>query len=301
VIVDIAQQTTKSVASLLREFAGFNKLESILLFKALSLPTLDAIVLTDFNNETFEVLRDRYPNKSFIIRTDKREEAKDLPRGGYKSSTENLDLYLPKLIEDGRIIILLAMPLSRYDHIYSMNLLFDYSKIKIEIVGKGFDMSDLNRGDVSPHEILEIPLNYNYKHDLWDIYDFMPLNIISFRRFLISQEDYRKSVKRRLCKIGKGLTKGEKNDKLPIEEAIISARSYLEAQGKTIILEDNEDYKPIPFALLHDIVKLVYYLPLEILSFNKPLEEFCLSCGVYFTGQIVFWDIVWPSIKFKLT
>ena len=72
-------------------------------------------------------------------------------------------------------------------------------------------------------------------------------------------------------------------------------------QEKTLIFEDNNYYRPIPFNLLKKIVKLVYYLPMEILQFEKPIEVFSVSCGVYSTGQIVFWDIVFPSIKFDLS
>lgn len=72
-------------------------------------------------------------------------------------------------------------------------------------------------------------------------------------------------------------------------------------QEKTLIFEDNNCYQPIPFNLLEKIVKLVYYLPMEILQFKKPIEVFSVSCGVYYTGQIVFWDIVFPSLKFNLS
>jgi len=300
-VIDLTEQTVEILPLIHKKFSGFNKLESVLLFRILGLPTLDTVILTDFGKEIFEFLKRKYKGKTFIVRTDRKKETASLPRAGYKSSTEDLFLHVPKLMGNGRIVFLLETSLSRYDHIYSMNLLFEYDRLIIEIVGRGFDVSDLNRGDISPHEILEIPLNYFYNFGSWDIYDLAPLDIACFRKFLVQKEEYRKSIELRLSKIGRGLTEGGKNDKICFEESLVKARKYLMDQGKTLIFEDNSNYQPIPFNLLKKIVRLVYYLPMEIFQFKKPIEVFSVSCGVYCTGQIVFWDIVFPSIKFDLS
>lgn len=275
-------------------FRGFHKIESALILKALGFPVLDLVIVNQFDQYVSNFLQNTYPSQRFGIRTDRKEELTNAPRGGYIVDVRDLNKYLQEIVKDERVAMLTKMPvgdeLGRYDQIYSMNLHFTEENLKFEIVGQGFDGSDLNRGDISPHQVISLPLDL-------DIEDFSPWDYRRGQVYTCVEADYQKSKEQRLNKIGSGLTEGAAiNDAGggTIERAI----EYLRNRGKNLLLTDNEKYRPISYEALLKILKQSYHLPLEIAALNLDASDMIASCSIYPTGKIRYWDIVFPKRKY---
>ena len=89
-------------------------------------------------------------------------------RGGNKSLID-----LEKLEErkvDGTRMWLLQ-PIDRTKNIYGINMCVNkpLNSFVIESVGKGFDVSDINRGDITPHEVISFnyPIEMGWQNEWW--------------------------------------------------------------------------------------------------------------------------------------
>jgi hypothetical protein len=160
------------------------------------------------------------------------------------------------------------------------------NKIVVEVVGPGFDTSDVVRGDLLPHERFEVfaPLD--------DPGSALRNGSVPQRTYLITQESYRRSVDDRLTKIGSRL----RNPAFPKEvtadprELREDARSYLRRTRESLLLRHSESYEPIPGTYVSRFISGV----LEILA---GLERHAIRLGaVTFSGtfttrrRLVYWD-----------
>ena len=158
-------------------------------------------------------------------------------------------------------ILWLLEPVDRLKNEYGINLRFANGYCTIDIVGKGFDSSDINRGQLSPHQeiISELPYRVGYYQEWWKFLKF---------RFA-KPEEYLRSKKVRLQKLRKlGLD--------TTEEIF------------------NLTYHPLPFEMLK---KLLDYI--NIIDNCVNFDDFWVSCSVY-QGNFIFWDIQVPDEKMKI-
>lgn len=151
-------RSENALITALNDLEGYNKFMSVLYLCYLGLPTLPGVIVT--NGSGFSAVQSYFANRGethVLLRTDSRDETGVYPRGGNLIKITRILRESRKYLANGRILLLLA-PRSRYDNLYSINALFtpDTDKIYLEIVGAGFDASDLNRGDISPHETIQI-------------------------------------------------------------------------------------------------------------------------------------------------
>ena len=128
----------------------------------------------------------------------------------------------------------------------------------MEIVGQGFDVSDINRGDITPHQIIILPdPRYRYS-EIWK----------GARIRIVDQVTYAESLRLRRKKLKLMGIKGPYT--LP------------------------HKFRPISLSLLE---KLYWYAqPVFAMSGYKELTV--LSCSVLQGGRIVFWDIQTPRSKY---
>ena len=126
------------------------------------------------------------------------------------------------------------------------------SRCAIEIVGRGFDASDLTRGRVSPQEIVttELPVQMGVYNEWWKFLTF------AFQR----GEEYQSSKKRRLQKLTE-MGYAVSDDIFP------------------------QNYQPLPFGKLEE---LLHYIS-SIYDFMEE-DDFCVASSIY-RGSYVFWDI----------
>lgn len=267
-----------------------------MVLKVLGFSISDGVVVSIFDEQVHNMLKQKYSGQVFGLRTDRKDETVYLPRGGYDVNVEDFDRVLPTIVGNGRIAILLKNPPgelpTRYDHIYSMNLYVRDGQMYIEIVGRGFDTSDLNRGDISPHQIYEIPLEYC-------VDDISPLQLSRFQTRVVSKREYGESVQSRLAKIGKGLTEG-RSVELSKEEAISAGTQILLDKRKTLLLDNNSEYTPIDYYSLREVIRRTYSLTQLLPIFGLRNTNFVIGCSIYNNGRVKYWDIVYPEKKFKV-
>ena len=149
-------------------------------------------------------------------------------------------------------------PINRLKNDYGINLHFNGDCCTIEIVGKGFDVSDLNRGQLSPHQTIltELPVRWGMYNEWWKFLKF------SF----IDKTEYELSKNRRIRK--------------------------LTDMGYQVSYDIfNCVYKPISISLLEELLNYV-----SIMFDALELDDYNVSCSVI-DGHFIFWDIQTPNGK----
>jgi hypothetical protein len=94
-----------------------------------------------------------------LIRHDKRPETPPYPRGGFLVGQTLLQEAIDFFFALDRIVAVYekADPLL---NMHNMNFLFESEReLWVEVMGPGFDASDLQRGDLSPHESFSVSLS----------------------------------------------------------------------------------------------------------------------------------------------
>jgi hypothetical protein len=193
----------------------------------------------------------------------------------------------------------LLEPASQYSDLYSVASVCDLrsGQIDIEVVGPGFDASDILRSDVIPHERFEIfagtesnSLDEHSDHQIT-------------RTFSVDKEAYRESTQRRLAKIGARL----RNASFPEKELRIAevpsdrerlvqhAVEYLRRSGKTLLLDHLQEYDPIPLGLLKTFVTQVMRLLQAAKSVRVNWQQLSLAGSFLDTQRLVLWDFFPPG------
>jgi hypothetical protein len=285
----------KELLEILEIFRGYYKIESLVYFHLLGLPTLGAIIITQWNDKVRNILESytiQQKIRYFTLRSDKKDEVPDAPRLGLNVTLHDIEKHFTKYLKDGRILFLVEYR-SRYDDLYSFNLLFHPnhpSQIYMEVVGPGFDASDLKRGDVTPHEIIWLPRSPP------------PLVPEAIERKVIPKPHYKGTVLLRLEKIGKEIALLQNIDTRswsPQNFRDLAIR-YLSQTGETLLLQYSEEYPPIPFDYLRQIHYMCFNLPGKMRELKIREEPFVL-CGSIFNinKEIGFWEFTWPELKYE--
>jgi len=184
-------------------------------------------------------------------------------RGGNKIKLR-YDVLVSKIIPDA--LLWLLEPIDRLKNTYGINMYFFHSKeiLIFECVGKGFDVSDLNRGNSNPHQIISfnLPIEYGWYNEWWKYANFQ----------YISNHDYEISKDIRLDKLNKlGFLNVNKN----IFDSV---------------------YRPLPISLIEILMKYSQLIYLSLINEN----EFVVSCSIDDKYKIIFWDIQTPEGKIKI-
>ena len=182
-------------------------------------------------------------------------------RGGNKVAL------LYDVLIDNRVpdtVLWLLEPTNRLTNIYGINLFFNRNNenLRLECVGKGFDASDLNRGDMNPHQSIDVqlPIEYGWYSEWWKYAKF---EFISESRF--------------------------KDCKYIRLEKLKNLGYY--ADGNIFDLS----YKPISLNLFEHIMRYTTRIYDDLIDEN----DFVVSCSVLENCRIIFWDIATPKGKIK--
>ena len=276
---------------------GYEKAYTLMILRYLGLPTLEGLVVKTWNNATSAYLSyfiQFHGWNEVMIRSDKKPETDFQIRGGYIIRFEQLSDEIKRLFRLGRIVMLLE-PASRYADLYSINVLLSDNEQQalIEIVGPGFDATDLKRGEVSPHEVIYL-----------EVKDKRVSNRVLSRK-IIDNESYKSSVSIRLAKIGKEVS----SESCSITDRIMTradyeniAKQYLSTSGYNLLLNSAKEYIPLPDGYLLQFIKYIKNLPWQLCSFGKE-QNYIISCSILGQSKprMIFWDIVRPSRKYSLT
>jgi hypothetical protein len=259
------------------------------------LRTLSGIIVTrsypDILSDLYHFLEETGSTVS-LVRHDKRAEAPPYPRGGFLVGESLLQDTIHFFFALDRIVAVYekADPLL---NMYNMNILFASDReLWVEVLGPGFDASDLQRGDISPHETFSVLLSASETI----------AKVTLVRR--VDQTAYEESVRSRKDKITKKLESAPTNELARKIREDLGIPNDLEAYLKAIDspLCHFQNYQPVSVSLLRETVKTIIK--------SNVLARYTESTGAKFpinfsTSQVnrgsklVFWDIVSPSLKFE--
>ena len=273
-------------------FPEHQKIQSWLLLWRLNLPTLKGVIFAGWSPEVESLVR-RFANKygyhALLIRSDRAPETGDYLPGGDIVSLDRLAEAVAKYLSLGRILFLLE-PRSRFEDLYSLSVGFaNPNEATVEIVGPGFDASDLKRGDTTPHEWLKL--------DIRD--DAATPNIIQHR--IVSDAEYQRGWAERLEKVAHLIRRELQIESEFENNTTVSAANWLLKNGYPLLLDGREKYQPIPAHLLDEVLGQCQRLPAGLRALGRQEDAFVISLSlVGRQAQKVYWDIVWPSRKFEI-
>ncbi|MBV9157692.1 MAG: hypothetical protein JO097_15620 [Acidobacteriaceae bacterium] len=190
---------------------------------------------------------------------------------------------------EGKIAAFLE-PLSPYRDRYSLAAITDTEQetMTIEVVGRGFDASDLMRSDSLPHERFEASVP-NPSRILGE-------PTLCQRTYLMPSSEYRRTVEDRLVKIG-ARSKNPAYPRAVIESAgaervrlAEQGLQYLKRTKQTSLLSNRDQYEPIPRRLLERFSGGVGHIIEGLRRYGIRLGSLSFSGTFSERGRFVFWD-----------
>jgi len=200
IVLETSGVTRENLGSALSMVEGCWKSSSLLWMQANGFPVLPGLILGGWTQASQEAVDGfcRGRNVSgLLVRIEKPGQRWTRRRGGYIISADRARELVEELRREGMIALLLE-PASPYMDLFSLTSVsdLDTGKVEAEVVGHGFDASDILRGDITPHERFEISFDPGRAQSK------LSTKFRAKRTFIIKPETYRASVQRRLIKIG---------------------------------------------------------------------------------------------------
>jgi hypothetical protein len=288
-----------NLANFLDVLWGCWKCSSLLWMQANGFPVLPGLILNGWARESETAVskfcRERNCSE-LLLRLEKPGQRWTRRRGGYNIPVSAARGVVEDLSKEG-ILTLLLEPASPYSDLYSLTSVCDQvtGKVDIEIVGPGFDASDILRSDTTPHERFEIPFEIEKS-------GLSKSQQPSIRRVhLISPEAYQASAQRRLAKIGARL----RNPSFPEEELQAAPSSlselakegvgYLQKSGQTLLLDHRAKYEPIPSTLFDTFLNQLLRLVRTASAAKVPWETISVAGSFLESSRLVMWDFFVPG------
>src|SRR5712692_7117582 len=247
IFIETPRVNRDNLADFLDVLPGCWKCSSMLWMQSNGFPVLPGLILNTWTHETEAAVSRFCRERNFselLLRIEKPSERWTRRRGGYTIPLGKVRRQVEELAGDGMIAILLE-PASPYLDMFSLTSLCDLEtgKVDVEVVGPGFDASDILRADVLPHERFELFLGGR------ELKTTAHSSLQFKRTHVVGREDYQTSFQRRLVKIGARLRNPSFPDEVMgsgatdpdqavlVEEAI----RFLQTSGQTTVL-DHEEY-----------------------------------------------------------
>lgn len=228
-------------------------------------PVFDSVLFDENESITKEkliILKEVLQSEYCTIRYQYVKPSLNPIRGGNKSKID-LDELKSKQVDGTQIWLL--QPIDKTKNMYGINMYVNkkMESLIIESVGKGFDVSDLNRGDISPQEsiYLNYPIEYGWQKEWWK---YIKLNFVNQQQF---EQD--KLIR---------MTKLKKFGLNPNNDIF------------------DERFVPLDYSLIEKLLN-------HINSINDNWEksnEYTVSISMNADGKLVFWDIQTPLGKSKI-
>jgi hypothetical protein len=271
---------------------GYLKFASMVWIRALRQPILDALVVQRWSSDADRALRgfcDRHACDEVLLRIDTHNQRWSERRGGYILPRSKAGRVIKELSSEGRIAAFLE-PLSPYRDRYSLAAITDDTQktMTVEVVGPGFDASDLLRSDSSPHERFEV---------------FVPKlprpprePVFAERTSVIGSADYKHTVQERLAKIAARLRNPAYPRAVIDSDGVRRGRlaeegmQYLKRTKQTALLNRVDAYEPIPKRFLERFINGVGNIIDGLRRYNIRLGPTSFAGTFTERGRFVFWD-----------
>jgi hypothetical protein len=273
------------------ESRTFPKWGTLCLLRKLRLPTLDgaflapgtSVAILEQEAAAFASVLDV---GRLMVRSDGGREDGAYFRGG---NTFELPIVLDlsvRLLRGGRAVILLE-PTDRFRNRLTMNFLaYRDGAFVAEILGPGYDTSDLNRGGTTPQYVI--------RGDLGGWAEHVELGLAEVRGTCIAfAEDERRRL--RLQNVGRRILPSLEGQEHGGSESY--AESWLRMRGY------DELWRPWTYSFDFSQVQSWYddaFLIANHISRCRRWEVFVLSWSLLSDYRSVYWDVVEPKTKFML-
>ncbi|ABD09183.1 hypothetical protein RPB_4500 [Rhodopseudomonas palustris HaA2] len=225
-------------------------------------------------------------NSRVMIRTDRRKENASYVRGGNSYSLDQAAEYTTQLLTAGRGVIALE-PTNRLTNLTTINLGVDGDGCwRAEILGPGFDASDLQRGDTIPEFVCYgLPMHpAQYSH----------IRAHNFSIEVLSTVSMEERTKSRLHSICQNVLPSFGADFRGSADSEARTRTWLLQHGYTSALRPRFASFPFnAFKRVFEMGQLVFQY-----RFNRQkTSAFVLSSGILADYRLVYWDIADASNK----
>jgi hypothetical protein len=267
---------------------------------ALGLSVLSGVVVSDWSKASAKAVhtfskRGRF--SKLLLRIDKRHERWTRRRGGYLLTLAEVPATVEELQHEGMIAVLLE-PASPYADRYSLAgvTVPEHEKLIVEVVGPGFDASDILRNDLQPHERWEASLGPAMARA------GSPTPMSSHRIHLVAQQQYVESVQTRLAKIGARLKNPAFPDRVPRDSVSDSAQLaedalvFLKSTRQTTLLKHAENYTPISEKHVRSFARDIRKLLSGLSGYGIHLGSSSFAASMIPKRGLVFWDF-FPARK----
>lgn len=237
-------------------------------------------------NDIITHFRERGKWASLLVRSDGGSERSDYHRGGYTLPSSRIPSEVDTLLEMNRGVLLFE-PVDRFRNRLAVNLLIDRcGQLVMEMLGPGFDVTDLNRGGITAEVIVRL-------NDInWSEFRKHRRSEFSVTHHLRSSNDQR--LQQRLRNIARYALPAIGIQ--PSGGHLEFAERWLRERGYMGLWEDWEP--PTSRAFLQKLYEDAFM----IANHFGPKTWTCLACSAsgLASGGLVYWDIVNSATKFKL-
>lgn len=296
-VVDLAD-----AAALRQKYSQYKKVMSIAQLSRLGLPVLPGYVIDKLDAQVLGFLRDWAASngaRRLSLRFDSTSATDHMRLMGSNPTLGDL-AEMGSLVHPPVIAIVMAEN-DRFAQSYSVLATFERDELTCEVVGPGFDASDLTRGQISPHErfvlVRKARLYTPTLEDgiVADYRELRPSDILSHT--ICSREQYRESLGHRYAKIYAILQRGLGHavNGHPITATDRSQVDlFLEARGAAL----PSAYEPIGRDQ-SKLTNLYHYLAdLDVFQDEYVMGK-TLSSSFLRRHGLVFWDL-YGSDKYNL-
>jgi hypothetical protein len=288
-----------NLADFLDVLPGCWKCSSLLWMQSNGFPVLPGLILSGWAPETERAVSRFCQERNFselLLRIEKPGQRWTRRRGGYTIPISAAGSLVEDLAKEGMLALLLE-PASPYSDLYSLTSVCDLvtGNVDVEVVGAGFDASDILRSDTMPHERFEISVEIKVSKLP------MPQQPSIKRLDSIGPEAYQASAQRRLAKIGARLRNP------PFPEEVLQAASgspseltqegvrYLQKTGQFRLLDHLTVYEPIPSTLLDAFLNQLLRLVRSAAAAQVPWKMISVAGSFLDSNRLVMWDFFPPG------
>lgn len=299
IFIETVRVSRDNLVNFLDLLPGCWKSSSLLWMQSNGFPVLPGLILNGWEHETEAAVskfcRERHFSE-LLVRIEKPGQRWTRRRGGYTIPIPAARGLVEGLGREGMLTLLLE-PVSPYSDLYSFTSVCDLvtGKADVEIVGPGFDASDILRSDTVPHERFEISIEI--KGGRFE----KPLRCSVKRLPSIGPEAYQASARRRLAKIGARLRNAFFPDEI-LEGASTSLSDlaqegvqYLQKTGQTQLLNYLDAYEPIPSTLFDAFLNQLLRLVASVAAAQVPWQSLSVAGSFLNSNRLVIWDFFSPE------
>lgn len=284
-VVPVALTPLYDCVAIYRRFPAYQRVISLATMIDRDLPVLQGYVTHTINEEVYAFLKGWMSENEMERLTamfDSSHHADYIPPSQHPTLEEVP--HLNKWLQGAQVAILMEEN-DPYQQSYSVLTAFGEDHLTLEVVGPGFEASDLTRGHIIPHEIITI----KRKGPFDDLYrDLVPADIQ--QRRIISRDAYLHSMELRYRRVY-NLEHGRAGLELPADELTMQQHHEVEHLLEchlSPLLRHKSEYTPISFSKLYELYS---YLS-ELDSFYpEEVRDKVVSASFLRRQGLVFWGI----------